>query len=185
MGAVHSTSVLGRTVTKEVTFEYWSIWSSRENGGVRKDVLSRGRSRSKYLEMWEYVSGSGPASHALQLQCSMALGRSRRWDWEVGQEELCLPSSRFPTPVPICSDTAVAPKDLAAKNSIKTRIFNMRRIQSLPNPATSTKFSVLWWQGDEELCVPNYFIFQLIFITEESSSCMGIKTEPRGTWPWW
>lgn len=116
MGGIHSTSVLWRTVTREESSKY-------RKGNLVTQGKWGSELRSKCLEMWKYVHALGTASNALQLEHRMGLGGSGRWGWEVNCEELCLPSCRFPTPVPICSDTAVVQKGWAAKNSIKTRIF--------------------------------------------------------------
>lgn len=51
----------------------------------------------------------------------------------------CHRMCRFPTQFQF----AVAPKRSATKNSIKTRIFKMRGVGSLPSPVTSTKLSVI------------------------------------------
>lgn len=179
MGAIHSTSVLWRTVTREVSSKYWKgtlvtqgKWGSEEG---------RSRLRSKCLEMWKYVRGLGTASNALQLEHRMGLGGSIGWGWVISCEELCLPSCRFPTPVPICSDTAVVQKDWAAKNSYQNQNFHMRGVRV---------FQILWpvqsFQSSDDKAMRNY-----VFPTSSSSnwfllsSCIGIKTERRRMWQWW
>lgn len=104
----------------------------------------------------------------------MGLGGSRRWGWEVNCEELSLPSVRLPTPVPIRSDTAVAQKDLAAKNSIKTRIFNMRG---------ASVFQILWpaqsFQSSDDKEMRNY-----VFPTISSSNWFLLLRSLHCAWEW-
>lgn len=151
------------------------IWIPKEEFGqagkmgVRKNVCSRGKSTSKCVEVWKHVSGSGTASSAPQPAHRIGLGGSGRRGQEVSWEELCLPSCRFPTPVPMGSDTAVVQKDLAAKKSIKTRIFIWEEAESSKSCDQYKVFSPLMTRRWGMMCsqlfhLPTDFYYRGVFI---------------------